>query len=446
MPTPPESEGAPKPAVTPAEALRARLRAVAEAEQSKREQEPPAPVAAPPSTGSSGLWEAPRPQVEEPISPFLIPINEEPLRPHERVEVAKVKPAAELPKARVVAMPAEEPKPEPEQDRVSLAAHVETLLTLLRTDEIDEAIAMQDTPTHDAPDATVRTRWHLTKELIGVAKSLPPRVLQVIATAIGRDNLEGAKGELTLFRQQNPGPAKEADIVLRTRAKSIQRGIAGALYVEPPVYQPPPAFTPNYESPKSSSGANFWWIGIVVVLGIIRIAVRTSSHNSYDYDYSYTPSYNYSSSYDDYAKTQALLDQIEKERQAAAVAMPAIVPASPYEEPADFDKNASQEQLVDEIERSLFVLRENGWLTDAQSEKMTDFWVTSPYYTLCTDARTAMKGWEKLKMSDELPLAKRHIKAVRTRLDTLCPATKKKKAAAKKPKPVEMELSDSPPN
>lgn len=420
-----------------AEALRARLRAVAQAEQTKRET-PPAPRPEP--TGSSGLWEAPKPQVEEPISQFLIPVEQEQLRPHERVDVPKVRPV-ELPKARVVAIPAEEPPPE--VHRVPLEQHIETLLTLLRTDEIDEAIAQQDAPTRDSGDGTIRARWHLTKELLGVAKSLPPRVLHVIATAIGRDNLEGAKGELTLFRQQNPGPAREADVVLRTRAKGIQRGVAGALYVEPIVYTPPAQFNvqPNYESPKSSGAANLWWIGIVVVLAIVRIAARSSSSSSYDYNYNYTPSY---SSYD-YQQAAALLEEMERTREAA-VAMPVIESANPYEEPADFDKEASQEQLVDEIERSLYVLRENGWLTDAQSEKMTELWVTSPYYTECTDARTAMRAWEKLKMSDELPLAKRHVKAVRQRIDTLCPASKKgQKKTRAKAKPEKMELTDTPP-
>jgi hypothetical protein len=359
--------------------------------------------------------------------------------------VQKVR-AAELPKARVVAMPAEEPKPE--DDRVTLEAHTEAMLTLLRTDEVDEAIAMQDTPTHDAPSPTIRTRWQLTKELIGVAKSLPPRVTQVIATAIGRDNLEGAKGELTLFRQQQPGPAKDADVVLRTRAKSIQRGVAGALYVEPTVYTPPAQFNPqpNYESPKSSGGAaNLWWIGIVVVLGIIRISMRTNS-SSYDYDYSYTPSYDYSSSYSDYQRTQALLEEMERNRQEAAAAVPAVVPAGEFEEPVDFDRDASQEQLVDEIERSLFVLRENEWLTDDQAEKMTDLWVTSPYYTECTEARTAMKTLEKSKWGKgDKSLAKRHIKAVRTRVDKLCPATTKKATKKAAPKVESMELTESPP-
>ena len=435
MPTPPDSESpdATPETSTPADALRARLRSVAQAEQSKREPE---------ATGSSGLWEAPKAVVEEPISPFLIPVNEEPLRPHERVEVQKVR-AAELPKARVVAMPAEEPKPE--ENRVSLEAHTEAMLTLLRTDEVDEAIAKQDTPTFDAPSQAIRTRWQLTKELIGVAKSLPPRVLQVLATAIGRDNLENAKGELVAFRVQSPVPAREADVVLRTRAKGIQRGVAGALYVEPIVFQPnnPPAFTPTYDSPRSS-GANLWWIGIVVVLGIIRIAVRTSSHSSYDYDYSYRPSTDYNSSYDNYQRTAELLEEMERNRQPAE-AEPAVVPASPYEEPIDFDRNASEEQMATEIERSLFVLRENEWLTDAQSEAMTSFWVTSPYYTECADARSAMKAFEKEKMlrGEDTALAKRHIKAVRTRLDKMCPASKK--AAKKKPKPAEMELTDTPP-
>lgn len=443
MPTPPESEPSttPEPAPNAAEALRARLRAMATAEQSKREAAP-APAKPDDALGSSGLWDAPKPQVEEPISPFLIPIDEEPLRPHERVQVEPVRPAA-LPKARVVAMPAPTDEPKEEDERVSLEAHVETVLTLLRTNELDEAIAKQDTPTLDAPSAVVRTRWQLTKELVGVAKSLPPRVVQVIATAIGRDNLEGAKGELTLFRQQNAAAAKEADVVLRTRAKSIQRGVAGALYVEPPVYTPPAQFTPtpSYESPRSS-GANLWWIGVVVVLGIIRIAVRTSSHSSYDY--SYQPSY--SSSYEDYQRTAALMEAMEKNRQEAAAAVPAIVPASPYEEPAEFYRDASQEQLVDEIERSLFVMRENDWLSDQQSEKMTSFWVTSPFYTECTEARSTLKAFEKEKMlkGDDMALAKRHVKAVRTRVDTLCPATKK--AAKKKAKPVEkMELTDTPP-
>ena len=442
MPTPPESEPSapPEPAPNAAEALRARLRAMATAEQSKREAQ--APAAKPDAMESSGLWDAPKPQVEEPISPFLIPIDE-PLRPHERVQVEPVRPAA-LPKARVVAMPADEPKVEDE--RVSLEAHVETVLTLLRTNELDEAIAKQDTPTFDAPSPVVRTRWQLTKELVGVAKSLPPRVVQVLATAIGRDNLEGAKGELTLFRQQNAGPAKEADVVLRTRAKGIQRGVAGALYVEPAVYTPPAQFTPtpSYESPRSS-GANLWWIAVVVVLGIIRIAVRTSSHSSYDYDYNYSPSY--SSSYDDYQRAAALMEAMEKNRQEAVAAEPAIVPAGAYEEPVEFDKNASQEQLSSEIERSLFVMRENDWLSDAQSEKLTSFWVTSPFYTECTEARTTLKAFEKEKMlkGDDVALAKRHIKAIRTRIDTLCPA--KKAATKKKAKPAaeKMELTDTPP-
>lgn len=424
-----------------AEALRARLRAVAQAEQTKREAEPP-PAPKPETTGSSGLWEAPKAHVEEPISQFLIPVNEEPLRPHERVEVPKVRPAvaAELPKARVVSIPAEEPPAE--IHRVPLEQHIETLLTLLRTEEIDEAIAQQDAPTRDSGDGTIRARWHLTKELLGVAKSLPPRVLDVIATAIGRDNLESAKDDLTQFRVENPAAAKDADVVLRTRAKSIQRGVAGALYVEPVVYTPPAQFNPqpNYESPKSSGAANLWWIGVVVVLAIVRIAARSNSSSSYDYNYSYPSSY---SSYD-YQQAQALLEEMERNQREAAAALPTVVAANPYEEPAYFDKDASQEVLVDEIERSLFVLRENGWLTDSQSEKMTDLWVTSPYYTECTDARKAMKAWEKMKMSDELPLAKSHIKAVRQRIDVLCPASKK---AAKKKKPAaeKMELTETPP-
>lgn len=434
MPTLPESEGTPDTAPEPADALRARLRAVAEKEQSKREQ--PA-QAAPAEKPGSDLWDAPKPQVEEPISQFLIPIPQEELRPHERVEVPKLRVPAELPKARVVSLPAEEPKPE--ETRVALEAHVERLLTLLRTDEVDEAIAQQDTPTIDAPTPVVRTRWQLTKELIGVAKSLPPRVLQVIATAIGRDNLASAKDELVSFRQSNPGPAKDADVVLRTRAKSIQRGVAGALYVEPVITQPP-QFTPapNYNSPSSSS-ANVWWIVGVVVLAVIKIAVRTSSHSSYDY--SYTPSYDYSSSYyDDYAKTQALLDELERSR-AAAAAENTYVPEEPavsaYEEPAEFDKEDSADTMVSEIERSMLVLRENEWLTDEQSEKMSNLWVQSPYYTACSETRSAMYTLEKQKAKritdrDQAKLAKSHLKAIRTRVDAMCPPAKRG-AAKKKP-------------
>ncbi|MFN0252207.1 MAG: hypothetical protein ACKV2T_35350 [Kofleriaceae bacterium] len=442
MPTSPDPEGTPAAPMNAAEALRARLRAVAQVEQSKRGAEPvppPAPAKVAEPTGSSGLWEAPKAQVEEPISPFLIPIDE-PLRPHERVAVAPVL-RAPLPPARAVSLPAEPPPVE--VHRVSLEQHIETLLTLLRTEEVDEAIAQQDAPTRDSGDSTIRSRWHLTRELLGVAKSLPPRVTQVLATAIGRDNLEGAKPDLVAYRENEPKLARESDVVLRTRAKSIQRGVAGALYVEPIVYTPPAQFqpAPNYESPKSS-GANFIWVGAVIVLAIIRFA---SSNRSSSYDYSYTPSYNYNSSpySDDYQRTAALMEAMEANRQAAVI--PAVAPVSPYEEPDVLDKEASQELLVDQIERSLLVLRENGWLTTAQSEKMTDFWVTSPYHSECKDARAAMKAWEKLKMSDELPLAKRHIKAIRGRVDTLCPATKKK-AAKKKAAPVEkMELTDTPP-
>lgn len=457
MPTLPEPEGTTTPPLSPAEALRARLRAVAQAEEAKREASPaptapaapttPAPSASAGATGPEGLWDAPKAAVEEPISPFLIPIDpaaSEPLRPHERVSVEPVR-AAALPKARVVSLPAEPAAPVPD-DRPALEAHVESILTLLRTDEVDEALAMLDTPTQDDTRPVIRTRFQLARELASVAKSLPPRVTQVLATAISRDDLEGAKSELVAFRQTNAAAAKDADVVLRTRAKSIQRGVAGALYVEPPVYVPPTTFNARpYESPKSS-GANFWWVGLVVVFGIIRIALRMNTHSSYDYNYNYTPSY--SSSYDNYARTAELMEAMEKSRRAAEP-LPTVPTASPFEEPAELDKTAGADQLVSEIERSLFVLRENGWLTTAQGDAMTDFWVTSPYYTSCTEARTAMKAWEKLKMSDDLSLAKRHVKAVRARLDLVCPASKKK-AAAKKPakaaEKVELELTDTPPS
>ncbi len=389
---------------------------------------------------AAGLWDAPKPEAEEPISPFLIPIDEEPRRPHERVAVAPVR--TPLPPARAISVPAEPPPVD--VHRVPLDEHIETLLTLLRTDEIDEAIAQRDAPTRDSSDGAIRARWHLTNELIGVAKSLPSRVVQVLATAIGRDNLESARGDLVAYREADPSAARDADVVLRTKAKTIQRVVAGALYVEPVVYTPPVQFNPqpSYESPKSS-GANFWWIGIVVILAVIRIALRTNSSHSYDYSYtpSYTPSYNYNSSYyNDYAFREAM----DKTRADVVTALPLIDHVSPYEEPAQFDKNASPDQLVEEIDRSLFVLRENGWLTSTQSVKMTELWVLTPYDSDCAEVRDALKAWEKLRMSADLKLAKRHMKAVRQRIDTLCPATKKK-AAKKKSTPVEMELTDTPP-
>jgi hypothetical protein len=194
--------------------------------------------------------------------------------------------------------------------------------------------------------------------------------------------------------------------------------------------------------------ANLWWIGIVVVLGIIRIAARTNSSSSYDYD-SY-PSYNYSSSssYEDYERAAALAEAYRKQRADEQPVLPEVEPAGAYEEPAAFDRTATQEQLVDEMERSLFVLRENDWLTEDQRAQMIALWVTSPFYEECDEARTAMKALEKepVLKGESLALAKRHFKALRLRVDKLCPAPKKG-AAKKKTKPAAetMELTDAPP-
>jgi hypothetical protein len=101
------------------------------------------------------------------------------------------------------------------------------------------------------------------------------------------------------------------------------------------------------------------------------------------------------------------------------------------------------------MERSLFVLRENDWVTDGQRDQMTSLWVTSPFYAECTETRAAMRSLEKepaRKKGEGLALAKRHIKALRLRVDNLCPAPKKAASKKAKAKPAEtMELTETPP-
>jgi len=225
--------------------------------------------------------------------------------------------------------------------------------------------------------------------------------------------------------------------VLRTRAKDVHRPISGALFVEPPPpsvhdYQP---HTYSSQPEGRSSGASALWIVAVIVLAVIRLAGKGCSSSSSDY----SPSSD-SPPYSSYNRlTEEALRHYSASETALELATPRVdeQPVSDGE-PPPFRKKATPTEQADEVYHSLLLVMDQTVASESQLGAMRALYSSYPFHHECVDTREEMALIEDQlgRRGDAGAYVDRHIKAMRLRVDRLCPKKTKKKAAAPK---VEVE-------
>lgn len=175
-----------------------------------------------------------------------------------------------LPKATIVSMPAEKPRP--------VGELVPSLLDLIEEGEIELAVSRLPalTAVELGPDATRddRVRLAQTTELLGVAKKLPVPVARALAAGIREGSFASIKPRLEVYAQSNYGRAIKARRVLYRHAPSLATAVSIWLAAPIPRAHDEPTHT------RRSAGSAAGLISAMLMMGVAgsRCAVSTSHH------------------------------------------------------------------------------------------------------------------------------------------------------------------------
>lgn len=337
-----------------------------------------------------------------------------------------------------------------------LADLCEKVLLLLQCDEFDEALALETE--HREPgkvdlakaDDVVRVRWSLTRDLLFVARALPPEVTHVLAKGIASDALPTAVPELQKYRKANAKKANEAHATLDQHAKDIAKLIGNALQSSQPAAtaweqaagpQQPQYFQSytDYNIGPSRSGFSYRWITIPIalVLFLVRMGMNSSSHSSYssdDYNFS-----DFNSRYDlDDDTRRKLLDDLQHMDYTPPATPDPVY--NPVEAPGAIADPKDTETLWDEIYTSISAFFVDGVATYPQKEAITALEGAA----LDGDCKGVRKH---LAEAEEAPagtgklshFADEHLRAMRERVDLVCPGKTVKKKAPVKKKPAAVD-------
>jgi len=343
-----------------------------------------------------------------------------------------------------------------------LADLCEKVLVLLENDEFDEALALETE--HREPgkvdmakaDDVVRVRWSLTRDLLFVCRALPPEVTHVLAKAIAADALPTAVPELQKYRKANAKKANEAHKTLETHAKDIATLIGNALQSSQPAATaweqaagPQPQYFQSYNDyhvGPSRSGFSYRWITIPIalVLFLIRMGMHSSSSSYSSDDYNFS---DFNSRYDlDDETRRKLLDDLQHMDYTPPTTPDPVENPTPAEAPGAIEDPKDTETLWDEIYTSISAFYVEGVATYPQKQAITALEDAA----LDGDCKAVRKH---LAEAEEAPagtghlshFADEHLRAMRERVDIVCPgkAVKKKAPVKKKPAAVDKAPTDT---
>lgn len=324
---------------------------------------------------------------------------------------------------------------------------VDQILQHLMNKELPQAdrLAQQLTASGEAPtDELGAKRWEMTRELLGAAWSLPLPITSALARGIDLNNPAVAADDLKAFRKENEEAAIAAQKTLAEKAPSIAVYVPKALDAPPPpkpIGSPFPApqfdYTPTYYQTGTGSG---WKVGVpvaVIAVALVRCAAFSARESSrYDYDYDNSYSYNRDLDYDT-SKLRELLDKQNYDTPTTYTPPVAKVPEVPEHTSDD------PEDLYSQLYVSISAYFYEGVATDRQQEVVEKF-ETATLDRDCKGMRKNLALLEKLPEGDGdyAGYATAHTKAMRERVDIVCPSKPAKKVVKKQapsgqPDPVE---------
>lgn len=224
--------------------------------------------------------------------------------------------------------------------------------------------------------------------------------------------------------------------MLAKRASDLHKQLGGALYVPPPkrdYFTNVPQFTvPDVRSSSGGGGGHAVWVILGVLVLFVRIIASGSSSSSssrYDYDYKIPdiPKIDY--------------DALSRLNNYSATYNPSAYSSLVPPAPDDFDPKADSATLWSQLDVSISAMFYPGVATMEQTEQMRAL-EGARLVEDCPQIRDALAKLEELPAStlrhgDE---GDKHIRAMRERVDVLCPDKKapkkkvrKKKSAHRKP-------------
>lgn len=300
---------------------------------------------------------------------------------------------------------------------------VDQVLQHLINKELPQADRLAQTVTAPTDELGAK-RWEMTRELLGAAWSLPLPITSALARGIDLNNPAVAADDLKAFRKENVDAATAAQKTLAEKAPSLAAYVPKALDAPPPpkpIGSPFPAAQFDYTPPAyyQSSSGNGWKVGLpigAIAIFLVRCAAFSARTSSYDHDdYSYN---SYNSDYD----TQRLRELIDKQNYnydtpttyTPPVATVPEVPARTSDDPED---------LYSQLYVSISAYFYEGVAT-AEQQDAVEHLEKAVLARDCKDMRRQILIVEKQPEGDgeNASYATAHTKAMRERIDLLCPA------------------------
>lgn len=320
---------------------------------------------------------------------------------------------------------------------------VDQVLQHLMNKELPQAdrLAQQLTASGEVPtDELGAKRWEMTRELLGAAWSLPLPITSALARGIDLNNPAVAADDLKAFRKENADAAIAAQKTLAEKAPNIAAYVPKALDAPPPpkpIGSPFPNAVPQFDyTPMSSyqtGTGSGWKVGLpigAIAIALVRCAAFSARESSrYDYDYDNSYSYNRNLDYDT-EKLRELLDKQNSYDTPTTYTPPvARVPEVPERTSDD------PEDLYSQLYVSISAYFYEGVATEKQQEVVEKL-ETATLDRNCQGMRKNIALLEKLPEGDGeyASYATAHTKAMRERINIVCPAKGAKKVA-KKPAP-----------
>lgn len=317
---------------------------------------------------------------------------------------------------------------------------VDQVLQHLMNKELPQAdrLAQQLTASGEVPtDELGAKRWEMTRELLGAAWSLPLPITSALARGIDMNNPAVAADDLKAFRKENVEAATAAQKTLAEKAPGIAAYVPKALEAPPPpkpIGSPFPAAAPQFDyTPMSyqTGTGNGWRVGVpvgVIAIALVRCAAFSARESSrYDYNSDYNYNYNNDLNYDT-ARLRELLDKQPSYDYGSNTYTPPVAKVPEVPERTSDDPEDLYSQLYVSISAYFY----EGVATTDQQEAVEKL-ETATLDRDCKGMRKNIALLEKLPEGDGeyASYATAHTKAMRERINIVCPVKGAKKIVKK---------------
>jgi hypothetical protein len=287
-----------------------------------------------------------------------------------------------LPRATVVSLPPEKPRP--------VGEVVATVLDMLEHGDVERAIAMRaQLDTAELADLTDGIKLARLREMLGVAKRLPGPVVIALAQAIAGGDLATARPAFELYAHTNPTRARKARHVLVARAPELASHVEHWLWV--PIAAPAPASRTNAGGISIASS--------LVMIGFLGSRCATVSTSHYE-----IPKFNLPAIH--------LNDRISLEHMRLALHP---------DQPPPFDPAAAPVVNEGEIGTSTLAIVEHGSVDQAEAAHEV---ANAAFAQDCPRLRAAVSQLDYAMSPTVSPYSgtiATHVAAIHVRSDAICP-------------------------